>query len=147
MLLEYTAYHCKHEERERVCHDGAAYGYAHALQSRQAVAEHKRVGYERVGGIHGCHQYGCGSAEPEYYAICQIADGHRYGKTEKPQCGRFAFDALHVLQVHFQRGEKHDVVESHLSEKFETAVALEHMKSVRADEYTRENHAYDRRYA
>ncbi len=143
VVLEHTAHHGQHKQRERVGHDGAAHGQAHTREARQAVAEHDGIGYEGVRGIHGGHQHGGRGPVAEQPAVGRIAQGHRDEETQQAEGCRLAADALHVLQVHLERGEKHDVVDAHLAKQLEAAVALKHMQAVGPDEDAGENHPHD----
>ena len=53
----------------------------------------------------------------------------------------------HVLHVHLQRSEEHDIVYAHLSKQLETCVAIEHMESVGANEQSCEYETCNRGYA
>ena len=48
-----------------------------------------------------------------------------------------------VLQVHFQTGKEHDVINSHLSEQFEAAVTFQNVESVLTDYHSSQNHTND----
>ena len=146
MLLKHTAHHGKHQQRERVGHYGAAHRYAHTVEPRQAVAQHNGVGYQRVRGIHGGHQHRSGRTIAQH-RVGGIANAHRYDKTEQTERGGAPLDALHVLQVHLERGKEHDVVKPHLAKQLKAGVALKHTEPVGADEHAGKYHAHYRGHA
>ena len=55
--------------------------------------------------------------------------------------------ALHALHVHFQRGKKHDIVESHASEEFKTVVTHKDVESVLSHNHAGKHHPDDVRNA
>ena len=67
----------------------------------------------------------------------------RNGEGQHTEHQRPAPVLLQVLQVHFQTGKEHDVVDTHLSEQLETAVALQDVETVLTDNHTGQNHADD----
>ena len=98
-----------------------------------------------MGSVHGGHQHRRRDAETEEERVDGHAETHGDDEAQKAQHEGAPLDALHVLQVHLEAGEKHDVVEPHLAEELKAPVALEHAEAVGADEYARENHAHNRR--
>ena len=53
----------------------------------------------------------------------------------------------HALHVHLQRGQKHDIVESHIAEKFKRVVTIQDVQSVLTQQHACEYHADDVRNA
>ena len=143
VVLEHAAHNGKDKEREGVSHNGSTHGDTDACQARKAIAQHDGIGNEGVGGIHGGHEHGGRYSATQNQAVGGITQRHRYDEAEQSEGQGFAFDALHVLQVHLERSEEHDIVEAHLTEKLEASVAFEHMQAVGADKDTSENHPHD----
>ena len=144
VLLEHAAHHGQHEQCEGVGHNGAAHRNAHTRHAGEAVAQHNGIGYKRVAGIHGRHQHRGSYAVAQQLRVGPVAYGHRYGEAQQAEHQGAPPDALHVVEVHLEARQEHDVVNAHLAEELETAVAIQHMKAVRTYQYAREYHAYNR---
>ena len=144
VLLEQTANNGQHEQGQCVGHNRAAHGNAHALTARQTITQHDGIGHQRMAGIHGRHQYGCGNAVAQEGGVgCETYE-HREGKAEQTQRQSAALYLLDVLHVHLQRGEEHDIVEAYLAKEFKTSIAVEDMKAVRTYQHARKNHSHNR---
>ena len=137
----------QHQERQRVGHNRAAHGDAHAAVARHTVTNHDGIGYQGVGGVHAGQQHRGHQTVFQQEHVAHHAHSQRDDEGRKPQRQRLPADALHVLHVHLQAGEEHDVVQPHVAEKLETAVAVEHVQPVRSDEHASQNHAYNMRDA
>ena len=96
-------------------------------------------------GVHGGHQHRCCHPVAKNGVVGPEADGQGKQETEHSQRQGGHLEFLYILHVHFERGQKHDIIKSHLAEQFETAVAVEHMETIGSDEYSGGNHAYDGR--
>ena len=64
----------------------------------------------------------------------------RKNKRKQPQYGSFYTDTLEVLHVHFKSGKKHDIIKSYLTKQFKTAVACQYVKSMFANDNSRQYH-------
>ena len=51
-----------------------------------------------------------------------------------------------VIHIYLQAGKEHKVKQPHLTEDCKRRVVVEHIESVRANDHTGRNHAYDMRY-
>ena len=147
VLLEHAAHHGQHEQHERVGHDGAAHGDAHAAPPRQAVAQHDGIGHERVRGVHGCHQHRGRHAATQHPIVGSKAQKHRQSERQQAHREGPAAYLLDVLHVHLKAGQKHDVVEPHLAEELKTGVAREQVRGVGPYQHAGPDHAHHRRYA
>ena len=108
---------------------------------RHAVAAHDRVAHQRVARIHACHQHSRHSRIFQQHTVYGISHCHRHDETQQTEHNRLVPVLLEVVHVHLHAREKHDVQESDVAEKLETAVADNDVEPVFADDHTRENHA------
>jgi hypothetical protein len=75
---------------------------------------------------------------------------HTYNKRnqerENPKQESLSNVLLQVLQVHFQAGQEHDVIDTHLTEKFKAAVTFQDIESILANGNPCQNHSDDMGY-
>ena len=74
-------------------------------------------------------------------------DRKRNAERKHPEHQRLRDVLLQVLQVHFKTCQKHDIIDTHLAEELETAVALQNIETILANHHTGQNHADDVRDA
>ena len=115
--------------------------------ARHAVADDDGICHQRVRGIHTCQQDGSQHAVLQQRDVRHQPDAYRHDEGKQPQHQRLAPVLLEVAHVHLQPGKKHDVVQPHLAEEFEAAVAHQDVEAVLADDKPRQYHADDVRNA
>ena len=83
----------------------------------------------------------------------QQPNAHAVSEGEGDEAGEQAIDDeprlvfLHALHVHLQGGEKHDVVESHLTKELKGRVTFQDIESILAHQDTCQHHSDDVRNA
>lgn len=125
----------------------APHGNSHAALPRQAVAQHRRVGYQRVRGVHAGQQHRGDEAIAEHRPVDDEAHDHghyegHYAVGERP-------DAVlaEVAHVHLQPGKQHYVEQPHVPEYHHRPVVGQDVESVRPHYHPRQHHAHYVRYA
>ena len=100
-----------------------------------------------------CHQgMRCqDTGEQQGSAQTETQQGHTYphpdskGDTEGQEAEqeRLGKILLQVLQVHFQTGQEHDIIDTHLAEQLETTVPFQDIETILAYHHPGQNHADD----
>lgn len=72
-----------------------------------------------------------------------IAYRHGYEEGDETEDDASCAVLLQSLKIHLQAGEEHDIVESHLAEELEAAVARQDVEPMLAHEDTCEDHAHE----
>ena len=114
---------------------------------RHAIAPHNGVCHEGVRGEDTGQEHRRAYPEAQQRHAYPHPQGERYAERQHPEHQGPRDVLLQVLQVHFKTGQEHDVIDAHLAEKLETAVPLEDVEPVLADDDTGQNHADDVRNA
>ena len=136
---------CQHDEGYQQRKHAGTHTQGYTWFLLQTISGNDRVGYQGIGSHDAAQQKRC----PD--GIVQQPDAHAEGEEEGNEAGeqtiddepRFVF--LHTLHVHFQGGEEHNVVESHLAEQLERCISFQNVQSVFAHEDTRQHHSDDMR--
>ena len=134
-------------ERQEERDHGRAHAQDHAGLPLQTIFSHDGVGHEGIGRHDTSQQERCCDGESEYLFSCEI--GHEKGnqRGEQAEGEHSVFVLLQSLHVHFQGGEEHDIVKSHLAEELKRGVALQYVQPIWADEHPGNNHSNDVRNA
>ena len=70
-----------------------------------------------------------------------------HGKSEQTKAHHLPAVVLQSVHVNLQSGKKHDVIKPHLAEKLKTAVSLQNVQSVFANQHTGKHHSDNMRNA
>ena len=141
LLTEHARDESQYQQGQRIGHNSSPHRNTHTAVTRHPVSNHDRIGYQGVRGIHTGQQNGSHQAVFQEEHIAD--DTHRQGKNKcrQPQRQRLPTNPFHVLHIHLQTGQKHDVIQAHVPEQFKTAVLVQHMQTVWPNQHTGQNHA------
>ena len=111
--------------------------------TRHAVTPHNGICHQGVRSEDTRQQQRGAHAESQIRHPYPHADAEGDAERQHPEYQSLPDVLLQVLQVHFQTGKEHDVVDTHLAEELETAVPLQDVEAILADDHPRQNHADD----
>ena len=145
--IELTPIHARdtrqHEQGHRKGKHGTPDGYGHRRMPRHAIAPHNGVCHQGVRCQNTGKQQRCAHTEPQQRHAYPHTDAKGDEEREHPEYKRLREVLLEVLQVHLQTGQEHDVVDTHLAEQLETAVALQDVETILAYHHAGQNHTDD----
>ena len=105
----------------------------------EMMAADDGVGDQGVRGQDAGQEERCRHIEGQQPYTRHEPEDEWYGNGEQSEDDAVTDVLLEAFEVHLESGEEHDVVDAHLAEEFETAVAGEDVESVLADDGTRED--------
>ena len=144
--FEHSAYDSKDDQGKSDRNRRTANRNIDTAQTGQPVTADNRISNQGMGSIHTGKQYGSKKTIPQHAHTAPYTQRHRNQEGKQAEDNTFHPVFLEVFHVHFKSGKEHDIVKSDFTEQFETAVTIEHMESVFADQHTRQNHTDNMRY-
>ena len=125
------------------CDDGSRDGDGHGRVATYPITQHDGGRRPMLRGIHAGQQYRGHEVEVQQVDARQGAQYHGDEKCVYAEDDAAGFYLAEVVEVHFESHQKHEVEQPHVAEYLETAVVVEKVEAVGAEERSRQNHADD----
>ena len=96
--------------------------------------------------IHRSNQHIGRHRKPQSPVVGHKTKSHRQHKRHRAKSQSPPAIAVHIGQIHPQRSQKHNIIESHLAKDFKRSISVEHVHPVRPHQHSCQNEPHNGRH-